>query len=216
MQEVREFIADAGGWGVASSFAAAFFLAIGIWEHAQNKSVASFTLVVLSVPLFWIGAYIAWRKKRHELAQEISKRVRPELTASFHVLGSPLVTMLRLHNSSPSAAVNIEVEDVHYGGKVLRFSPPPTITNAIGALIDCEIENGNWEGTNDVAALFDSGSAIDQILNNKEISERLRMRVKYSNVDDPASQKTWVLSFEFWHDLRAQRLLMGKQSVEPL
>jgi hypothetical protein len=61
------FLQDAGGWGVASVLAAFLFFGISLWEHAHDKPVSAFVFVCLSVPLFWLGAGLAWLKEHRQL-----------------------------------------------------------------------------------------------------------------------------------------------------
>jgi hypothetical protein len=81
-----EFLQDAGGWGVGSVVAAFAFFALGLWEHSQDKSVSAFVFVCLSVPLFWVGAFLAWRKKYKELEKE-----RANVAALSHPADHPTI-----------------------------------------------------------------------------------------------------------------------------
>jgi len=47
--------------------AAFVFFGIGVLEHVRKESVTAFVFLVLSVPLFWIGAYISWSMKADDL-----------------------------------------------------------------------------------------------------------------------------------------------------
>jgi hypothetical protein len=64
IKNIPEFVRDAGAWGIASVSTAAIFFLIGLWEHSRDKSVPAFWFVCLTLPLFWIGAYVAWFKKQ--------------------------------------------------------------------------------------------------------------------------------------------------------
>ncbi|HKR83178.1 MAG TPA: hypothetical protein VJS37_03330 [Terriglobales bacterium] len=67
MDLLVEFLRDSGGWGVTSEVAGLSVFSVGIWEHFHDKAIAPFILVIISVPLFWAGAFVAWRKKRHDV-----------------------------------------------------------------------------------------------------------------------------------------------------
>jgi hypothetical protein len=91
MRHISEFIADSGRWGVASEIAALVVFVVGLLEHINDKPVPGFTFVGISMPLFWMGAYAAWAKKRSEvevlrrqsLAVPHIKAVRPGLAAKL-------------------------------------------------------------------------------------------------------------------------------------
>jgi hypothetical protein len=67
MRYIRQFIADAGGWGVASVAACFVFYSWAIWEHTHDKPLSAFLLLAVTIPLFWIGSLVAWWKVRKEL-----------------------------------------------------------------------------------------------------------------------------------------------------
>jgi hypothetical protein len=67
---ISEFIHDSGSYGVGSELAALVAFFIGVWEHTHNSPLTAFLFLGCSVPLFWIGAFFAWRKKRDELESE--------------------------------------------------------------------------------------------------------------------------------------------------
>lgn len=88
MRRLAEFVRDSGGWGLTSEITALVLFVIAFWEHSHDKSVTAFTLLVVSVPLFWVGAFIAWAKKNKRL-EEIEK-AKPRITLSgpdaIHIL----------------------------------------------------------------------------------------------------------------------------------
>jgi hypothetical protein len=67
-----EFLRDAGGWGLLSMTAAIVSALIGVWNYNHNSPLSGFVWLCLTVPLFWAGAYVAWHKKRKELATAMS------------------------------------------------------------------------------------------------------------------------------------------------
>lgn len=79
MRPLKEFVQDAGGWGLVSVVAAALAFGIGWWDHAHDKPISAFVFVCLSIPLFWVGAFLAWHKKRSELEQERARNARPDI-----------------------------------------------------------------------------------------------------------------------------------------
>src|SRR5208337_4933682 len=83
-----DFIRDAGGWGVASVVAAFLAFGIAIYDHANDKPVSAFVFVCLSVPLFWLGAYLAWKKERGQ-AKELEQKLKPMLRVSPEVHRQP-------------------------------------------------------------------------------------------------------------------------------
>lgn len=77
MRHSKEFFVDSGRWGVTSEVAALIVFLIGLWEHGNDRPLSGFIFVCISVPLFWIGAYIAWNKKRTELEAEKKRNRTP-------------------------------------------------------------------------------------------------------------------------------------------
>jgi hypothetical protein len=70
-----QFLKDSGGWGLTSTLATLFVYLIGLYEHFQGNTIAASILLALTVPLFWIGAYISWSKKDDEL-NELKKQLQ--------------------------------------------------------------------------------------------------------------------------------------------
>jgi hypothetical protein len=72
-KNVKEFVADAGSWGLTSVLAAAVSLGISIWEHVHDKPISSLVFVCLTALLFGIGCYRAWLEKKQQLEAEGTK-----------------------------------------------------------------------------------------------------------------------------------------------
>jgi len=66
---------------MTSTLAAVAFFLLGLFEKFSGRSVSAWVLVCLAVPLFWIGAIVAWLKKRRELETEKAKNVVPSFNA---------------------------------------------------------------------------------------------------------------------------------------
>jgi hypothetical protein len=67
MKKIGQFIDDAGGWGLTSTGAALLLYLLAIWKHAHDAPLPAFILLVITLPLFWIGAFVAWSRVRKEL-----------------------------------------------------------------------------------------------------------------------------------------------------
>lgn len=59
---------------MASELTGLVAFGIGLWEHSQDKALRGFVLVAISVPLFWMGAFVAWNRKRDQLREEQSAK----------------------------------------------------------------------------------------------------------------------------------------------
>ena len=79
-----KFMADAGGLGIGSQFAAVVLFALSIYENAKAKSVTTYLLMALAFIFIYIGAYLAWLKKCEELDAEREKRGRPDIDMEWH------------------------------------------------------------------------------------------------------------------------------------
>jgi len=171
----------------------------------------------LAVLCAFVASFRVWARERTKVEEEIAKRGRPELTASFQFLaGSPPQTMLHLRNGSPCPAVGIHVDDIRNEATVLRFFPPAALPSGSGECIHCQILKSGWQEKDNLTALFDTSHGLEQILRGKTSSDILRIRAIYSNLDSRLAQKSWVLSFDFWYDYQQQRIFSGTQSLEPL
>ena len=78
---IKEFVFGAGGWAVASDLASfVFFLtSIAVATKWGASSLTAFALMVISVPLFWIGAFKAWDAKAIQLEKERTRNAKPEI-----------------------------------------------------------------------------------------------------------------------------------------
>lgn len=62
---------------MASEIASGISFGLGVWEHFHDKPLSGFILMVVSLPLFFIGAYLAWKKKHDEL--ELFQSQKPKI-----------------------------------------------------------------------------------------------------------------------------------------
>ena len=112
-RNVKEFVKDAGEWGITSWAAGLAAFGIGIREHVQEKPVPALILVCLTVPLFWIGGYVAWVKKKHAFEREQSLHGGPEISFAWGAI-QPLNTRktLFIENGSNTDAYEVKVDDI--------------------------------------------------------------------------------------------------------
>lgn len=62
-----KFVVAAGGWGVASTLTASLlYIAALVQASHYGSSVTTVVLLAVTVPLFWIGSYMAWSKEHDE------------------------------------------------------------------------------------------------------------------------------------------------------
>jgi hypothetical protein len=112
-RNIEEFAKDAGEWGIASWVTALAMFAIAVWEHIHDKPVSAFILVCVTVPLFWIGSYFAWSKKKQALENERSSHDGPEISLSWPTT-RPANTRAALfvENTGSVDAYEIKVSDI--------------------------------------------------------------------------------------------------------
>lgn len=112
-KNLREFVTDAGGWGVASALAAAVSFGVSIWDHLHDKPASSLVFVCLTVPLFWIGSYIAWVRKKRELEHERSLHGGPEISFSWGAVPpTNRRKTLFLENTGSIDAYEVKISDI--------------------------------------------------------------------------------------------------------
>jgi hypothetical protein len=82
MRKIWLFVSDAGGWAVASNTASLVLYVLGIISASKHgASITAFVIVAVSVPLFWIGAFIAWNKQyERRLQAERKSANRPSIS----------------------------------------------------------------------------------------------------------------------------------------
>jgi hypothetical protein len=173
----------------------------------------------LAVACGFCASFRIWSKEREKVEEEVAKRGRPELTASFLTLASgeafPAV-LLVLRNGATAPAVGIHVDDIRCGSKVLRFFPPESIQPNTGHHIDCQILENGWGVKNNFAELFDAKNFMEHIQKGKMHTDTLRVRVVYQNLDSRLAQTTWVLTFDCRYDYTQHRIFSGSQSLDRL
>lgn len=110
---IGEFVRDAGEWGAASWVTAGALFAIALWEHLQDKSVAAFMFLCLTVPFFWAGGFVAWIKKKRAFETDRSLHGGPEVSLSWPTI-RPASTKptLFLENTGPIDAYEVKVSDI--------------------------------------------------------------------------------------------------------
>lgn len=98
---------------MTSVLAALVLFGIGTWEHFHDGPLSSYIFLCLSVPLFWIGSYIAWTKKKQALDDERSSHGGPEISFSWAAV-PPLNTRktLCVENSGTVDAYEVKVRDI--------------------------------------------------------------------------------------------------------
>lgn len=112
-KNVREFVIDAGTWGLASVAASAVSFGISIWEHFHDKPISSLVFVCLTALLFGVGCYRAWLRKNQEFECEKSSHGGPEISLSWPTI-RPANTKpaLFLENTGPIDAYEVKVNDI--------------------------------------------------------------------------------------------------------
>jgi hypothetical protein len=185
-------------------------VSLSLWS-ATASLTATRTALAFGTFLIFVAVFKAWDKqylKANHLAAEVETvRGRPSLTAHFEHVGTPPRMMLRLHNNSPTPAVNVVIQDIRHGSKVLRFENPDPIRNNVpGPFIRCWILENGIQQRDDVLALFSGSDFLGQ---NTPIQH---LRILFSSVD--GSKRSWAFSAFFWYDTLQGRIVTSQQSIE--
>jgi hypothetical protein len=146
MQRIAQFVGEAGGWAVASGVAGLCFFLFGIWDRAHGGSISAFVFVVLSVPLFWVGAIMAYLKKSNELETVKKAREIPELYLQYvndyrnDLLNSGF--FLRVEGERKACNVEISSEETvgdHHVRLGMRWSKPghPIGKDPVAVGVEC-------------------------------------------------------------------------------
>jgi len=198
------------GWLPSSALAALLGFGSNLWSWQPSKAI----YIVIIVLGLLFSFFSAWKKERVIAEEEVAKRGRPQLTATIEAVSSVDVhrfprMMLRLHNGPEQPAVNIFVEDIRNGPKVLRFEPPMTIRNDHSEWIDCHILQDGKKDANNVSAIFEH--PVKPYAGSQ--SPSLRMKIRFSNLDSAEAQRLWELTFLFWWDGQKRRVVFGPPTV---
>lgn len=172
--------------------------------------------IIVLLGLGLIAVFEGGHKQVNDLKTKLeeemqSKSGRPDLTAQFEVVDSPPRTMLILHNSSPSPAVGVNVQEIRNGTKVLQFSNPNPVRSGVpGTWVNCWILENGIQQRDDVMAFFSGMPIVGQM------SLTFDLRITFSSLDSKAAQRSWVLSIPFWYDSIRGKICTGQQSIDPL
>ncbi|MGB8475342.1 MAG: hypothetical protein WCE61_14765 [Candidatus Acidiferrum sp.] len=121
------------------------------WRGKTNHWIVAASIVA-GVALFYVAAFLAWRDEHKRYTDELAKQGQPKLTAEFMNIDNR--TMLILYNSSDMPAVNLSVQDIRHGTKVLRFSVPKPVRSGPGTWVDSWILENGLHDPNDIMAFF--------------------------------------------------------------
>lgn len=192
-------------WALMSS---AVFTGLGVYAAWQGKT--NYWIVAASIvagaALFYVAAFLAWRDEHKKYQDEVAKQGQPRLTAEFMVFDNR--TVLILYNSSDIPAVNLSVEDIRHGTKVLRFSVPKPVRSGPGTWVDSWILESGLHHPNDVMAFFAGMEFAGQM------SPSFHLRINFRSQDSRSSVRSWVLSGYFHYNRLTGKICMPQQFVE--
>jgi hypothetical protein len=187
MREISKFVMASGRWGVASEIAAFIVFLIGIWEHFRDKSLTAFVFISISIPLFWIGAYLAWSKERYKLDELQRYKELPKLylghlgekkSATFEIFvqveGSKKAFEVRI-TSPPAAGVDHMQLEMQWGEVSQAVGNEPVPVSGL-----CSLTKGT------MGRSF-GGSQIENYLQSKAVQPQdLIAVVNFKDVDGNA------------------------------
>lgn len=190
----------------------AVFTGIGIysaWQSKTNRWVVAASIVA-GTGLFYVAAFLTWKDEHKKYQDEVAKQGQPKLTAEFMVFDSPPRTVLLLYNSSDIPAVNLFVQDIRHGSKVLQFSVPKPVRSGPATCVDSWILENGRHHQNDIMAFFSGMEFVGQA------SPTFLLRVTYSRQDSRAAARSWVLCGYFHYDRLTSKISMPQQYIEAL
>jgi hypothetical protein len=206
LEAMWQFIRDAGGWGMTSTLAAFATFAISLYEHIQDKPLSAYLLVAITVPLFWIGAFIAWNKKRREVEDEITRRPRPQIVITQCAGGHGYDGQLAFSIINPSVpAVNVRVNDVRIGDEMISFPPYPSVLAGIQQNLTGYIVGLTGRPATDIQALFERQSPEPG-----NVSATLQFAIHYTDV---GGKNEWETSADFYYDYRKHLFVLLRQNI---
>jgi hypothetical protein len=192
-------------WALMSS---AVFTGLGVyaaWQDKPNHWIVAASIVA-GIALFYVAAFLAWRDEHKKYEDEAARQGQPKLTAEFMSIDNR--TMLILYNSSAMPAVNLSVQDIQHGTKVLRFSVPKPVRSGPGTWVDSWILEDGLHHPNNVMAFFAGMEFVGQA------SPSFHLRVNYTSQDSRSSVRSWVLSGYFHYDRLTDKICIPQQYIE--
>jgi hypothetical protein len=186
----------------------AVFTGLGVyaaWRGKTNHWIVAASIVA-GVALFYVAAFLAWRDEHKRYTDEFAKQGQPKLTAEFMNIDNR--TMFILYNSSDMPAVNLSVQDIRHGTKVLRFSVSKPVRSGPETWVDSWILENGLHDPNDIMAFFADMQFAGQM------SPSFHLRVNYTGQDSRSSVRSWVLSGYFHYDRLTGKISMPQQYIE--
>lgn len=119
MRQIGRFITGAGGWAMGSNFASFIFYIVGLITLGKyGSSITVTVMLAISVPLCWIGAFLAWKK----LDDKLTKGNRPSIAPRSYKKREDGRFGLTVTNSE-YAGFNVHIPNAPIGesGYVLQF-----------------------------------------------------------------------------------------------
>lgn len=209
---------DAGEWGIASWVAALAFFCIAVWEHYQDRSVAAFTFLCLSVPFFWAGSFVAWLKKKLALETEYDRQQQPDVALVWdwsedQRKAQRLLGLLEadksilVHNRSVQYIYNVRIEPIVVG-HTLTFEAINEIAPG-----QQHVALGRWDDTSTLernyTCFFDENERevtdrgwVYKKTHNRGLSEcflKVPMAIRYDS-----NGITWQYQFDFDYDVGSE------------
>ena len=210
MQRIKQFITEAGKWGVSLMTGGLFSFTLALIEHLRGNSFTAVGWVLVGFLAFMTGAFLAWLNERKKLEELDKQRGRPEITADFMAIGGGVALpgwILYLHNSSDYPAVDIHIHDIRYGDRVLRFMPPSSLIKGQGTKVRCGILCNGWTETNDVSSLFLSENTVPLQ------TPVFDLKINFSSLDN-LNRKQWVFRAAFYYEMQQRRLVLTGQKID--
>lgn len=186
----------------------AVFTGLGVyaaWQGKTNHWIVTASIAA-GAALFYVAAFLAWRDEHRKYEYEVAKQGQPVLTAEFMPFDNR--TVLMLYNSSDIPAVNLSIQEIRHGSKVLQFSVPKPVRSGPATWVDSWIlENGRHD-ENNIMAFFAGMEFAGQM------SPLFHLRVNYRSQDSRSSLRSWILSGYFHYDRLTGKISMPQQYVE--
>jgi hypothetical protein len=107
VKKLKEFIWDAGAWGVASELASLVLYILGIVTVTKwGITFGTGCMLFGTIPLFWLGAFPAWNKKATELEKQKDRSTKPDITGRVLMVDTK---MTGLSQGVPNCLLDIKL-----------------------------------------------------------------------------------------------------------
>jgi hypothetical protein len=198
VKKLKEFIWDAGAWGVASEVASLVLYILGIVTVTKwGITFGTGCMLFGTIPLFWLGAFAAWNKKATALDKEKDRSTKPDITGRVLMVDTK---MTGLSQGVPNCLLDI---------KLSLTSKTDVATTLQDAEMVVETKDGRFSGTRQKVS---EGSYYSPTRSSTKL-EKMNDLIASTTYSNPVKYHTGL---EGWLEFMFQGLDLASNARTPI